>query len=101
MSGELKTIHAELQELSGVVKYRDKTIAEYTNRVRMLFIRAHRDVPRAEQKRILVSNFTRELFDKKLAFHLRTVNPISTSKAKNVATTGDAMIAEQKARQRH
>ena len=84
-----------------MVQFRDESIADYMHRVRMLVIRAHRDVPRSEQERILVSNFTRGLLDKKLAIHLATVNPTSSSEAERIATSGDAMIAEQKARQRY
>lgn len=66
----------------------------------MFVIRAHRDVPRAEQERILVFNFTRGLLDKKLAIHLCTVNPTSSSEAERIAGSGNAMIAQQKAWQR-
>lgn len=69
------------------------------HRVRILVSRAHRDVPLSEQERILISNFTRGLLDKKLAIDIATVNPTSSSEAKRIATSVDAIFAEQKARQ--
>lgn len=99
MFGKPDTIHVKLQELSRVIQYRDESIADYMHRVRMLVIRAHRDIPRAEQERILVSNFIRGLLDKKLAIYLATLNPTSSLEAERIATSGDAMISEQRARQ--
>lgn len=40
-------------------------------------------------------------FDKKLAIYLAKVNPTSSSKAKEIAISGDATIAKQKARKRY
>lgn len=67
----------------------------------MLVIRTNRDVPRSKQKRILVSNFTLKLLDKKLAIYFATVNPTSSTEAERIATSGNAMIAKLKAWQRY
>lgn len=98
---EPDTIDAKLQELSRNVRCRGELIADYMHRVKMLVIRAHRDVLRLEQERIFVLNITRSLFDKKLAIYLATVNPTSSLEAERIATICYAMIAEQKARKRY
>lgn len=64
--------------------------------MRMLVVRAYRDVPWAKQKVILVSNFTSFLIDKKLAIYLNTVDLTSILKAELIATSVDKLISKQK-----
>lgn len=87
--------------MSRVVKCRDESNAEYKHRVRMLVILAHLDSPLSEQERILESNFTCGLLDRKLANHLATVNQTSLSAAERIATSKNAIKTKQKARQRY
>lgn len=63
-------------------------------RVLMFAIRALREVQRAEQKRIIETEFTRELLDKKLANDLITVYLTLSLKAKIKAKSGDSMNVE-------
>jgi hypothetical protein len=98
--GEPDTIHAKLQELARINQRRDETISEYMNRVRLLVIKAHRTLAHEERERILVANFIRGLADKKLAVYMATVNPSTSADAERIATAGEAMQSEQRARQK-
>ena len=42
--GEPDTVHASMQELGRTAQERDEPISEYMNRVRLLVIKAHKDL---------------------------------------------------------
>lgn len=72
------------------------------HRVRIMFIQANRNVTRAKQnKQKNVFTYTCILLGKMFAIHFAKVYPTSYLAAEFIATSGDTMIAEQKARQRY
>jgi len=89
--GEPDTVHASLQELSRTVQERDKEISTFMNWIRLLVLKAHRDLNHTQRERILVTCFVRGLFNKSLSTYLATVNPATAAKAERIAGTGDAI----------
>jgi len=69
------------------------------NRIRLLVIRAHRDLSHEQRERILVSNFVRGLWNKSLATYFATVNPKTAAEAKRIAGSGEAIYRARKSAQ--
>lgn len=87
-----------MQELVRVRQYRDESITDFINRVRLLVLAVHRSVTHKERGKILISIFIRKLYYNSSALQISTISPISTAESERMATAGDARRAKQRAR---
>lgn len=70
----------------------------FMNRVRQLVLAAHRSVTHKEREKILISHFILGLYNNSLALQISTMSPTTAEKEERMATAGDALRAEQRAR---